>query len=85
YDGIWAIALTVVQTGTTSGSVLTKAFPLFAQHYFGLSGWLKFDQNGDRQYGAYSYVELQKDNSGKVTWNVVGTFDPITGTVTLNS
>ncbi|MEM0046273.1 MAG: ABC transporter substrate-binding protein [Fervidicoccaceae archaeon] len=85
YDGIWAIALTVVQTGTTSGSVLTKAFPLFAQHYFGLSGWLKFDQNGDRQYGAYSYVELQKDNSGKVIWNVVGTFDPITGTVTLNS
>ncbi|MGC9114420.1 MAG: ABC transporter substrate-binding protein [Fervidicoccaceae archaeon] len=85
YDGIWAISLTVVQTGTTSGKVLTQAFPLFAQHYFGLSGWLKFDQNGDRQYGAYSYVELQKDSSGNVVWATVGNFDPVTNTVTINS
>jgi len=85
YDGIWAIALTAAQTGTTSGKVLTKAFPLFADHYFGLSGWLKFDENGDRKYGSYSYVELQRDSTGKVVWTVIGNFDPITGTVTLNS
>jgi len=85
YDGIWAIALTVVQTGTTSGKVLTQAFPLFAQHYFGLSGWLKFDQNGDRQYGAYAYEELQRDSGGKIAWVTVGSFDPVTNTVTLTS
>jgi len=85
YDGIWSIALTVVQSGTTSGKILTQAYPLFAQHYFGLSGWLKFDQNGDRQYGAYSYVELQRDSSGKIAWVTVGSFDPVTNTVTLSS
>ncbi len=84
YDGIWAITLTVVQTTTDSGETLTAAFPLIAQHFYGLTGWLQLDENGDRASATYAYMMLVPTENGTIEWRDVGYYDASSDTVTLN-
>ena len=84
YDGIWAVALSVViNNGSISGSQLEKVFPEIAYRYFGYSGWLLLDENGDRALATYAYRMLARTQNG-IEWVTVGYFDGSTGKVTLS-
>lgn len=84
YDGIWAVTLSVIlNNGSTSGSQLARVFPEVAYRYFGYSGWLLLDENGDRAIATYAYRMLARTQSG-IEWVTVGYYDGSTGKVTLS-
>lgn len=84
YDGLWAITLSVIlNNGSISGSQLMRVFPEVAYRYFGYSGWLILDENGDRAIATYAYRMLVRTQNG-IEWTTVGYYDGATGKVTLN-
>jgi len=84
YDGIWAVVLAViVNNGSTSGSQLAAVFPQIAYRYFGYSGWLLLDENGDRAIASYAYRMLWRTQGG-VEWITVGYYDGSTGKISLS-
>lgn len=83
YDGIWAVTISaILNGGNTSGSSLMNVFPQVAYRYFGYSGWLLLDENGDRFIATYAYRMLSRTPRG-VEWVTVGYYDGSTGKITL--
>ena len=49
YDALWLIALSMLETGSLDASVIDNVFMDIARNYFGASGWVDLDENGDRK------------------------------------
>ncbi len=49
YDAAWSLALSVIQTGSVKANDVVEAWPDVPRNYFGASGWVDLDDNGDRK------------------------------------
>lgn len=78
YDAVYAGALAVNASGSTTGSAIITA--LAALTFNGATGTLTFDVNGDSSAGTYQISEVGGNNMFKV-----GNWDPIDGLVFLES
>jgi len=74
YDAVWLIALSVMLTGRYDGEAIARAIPLVAQHYYGVTGSVALDENGDRAYGDYGIFKVERTPHG-LEWVLVGIYD----------
>ncbi|MFH0966677.1 MAG: ABC transporter substrate-binding protein [Methanobacteriota archaeon] len=40
----------------------------YGKYSYGATGWLKLNENGDREYGDYYFYQVKKGDDGKYTW-----------------
>ncbi len=52
-DGSTLLALNVLETGGTDATVIKDHFIKIARNYFGVTGWVDLDENGDRMPGTF--------------------------------
>ncbi len=81
YDAAWVIALSIIEAGRYDGEKIAKVLPKVANRYFGVSGWTKLDENGDRAGGDYGIAAIKIVN-GKPQWVTVGVYTFTTDSVT---
>ncbi|MFM7671813.1 MAG: ABC transporter substrate-binding protein [Bacteroidota bacterium] len=73
YDAVWVLATTVADFPITASdfSALKARFSEQANRYFGASGPVMLDVNGDRASGASDYWGIVNEG-GNYSWKVVG-------------
>jgi branched-chain amino acid transport system substrate-binding protein len=74
YDAVWLIALSVMLTGRYDGEAIARAIPLVAQHYYGVTGNVILDENGDRAYGDYGIFRVEETPQG-LDWVLMAIYD----------
>ena len=65
-DGLWLMALSVVEAGNDEVSAVLDALPLVTEMYSGLSGPVTFDEFLDRIHVEYEYWGVFEENGGYV-------------------
>jgi branched-chain amino acid transport system substrate-binding protein len=53
YDGATALALSVLEAGSVDATDVAPLWPAVPRNYFGTSGWVDLDDNGDRMPGIF--------------------------------
>ena len=48
YNSIWLAALAILACGSNSGQCVQASFSTVADNYFGVTGWVQMNANGDR-------------------------------------
>jgi len=61
YDAAWIIALSILQAQSTDANRVAEIFPDVAKNYFGASGWVDLDENGDRKPGLFDIWGFTED------------------------
>ncbi|MEM1517487.1 MAG: hypothetical protein QXW88_08195, partial [Thermofilum sp.] len=78
YDAVWLIALSVILTGSYDGEIIARTLPLVAQHYYGVTGYIPLDENGDRAYGDYGIFEVRRGPEG-LQWVMTAIYEITSG------
>ena len=80
YDVIWLATMTAMTSGDDPAA-LRKAIPVCAEHFFGASGWLALNENGDRRENYDFDFWTIKNMDGKYYWVKTARyqFDPGSG------
>ncbi len=73
YDSVWVAALAVIQAGSYDSEAVKEILPDICDKYFGASGWLKLDENGDKAVGDYDIFAVTSE-SGVAAWRKVGIY-----------
>ena len=74
YDIVWAYALSILKTDSTDPEAIKAVLPDVARSFFGASGYIDLDENGDRKAGDYVIWQIVKTDTGEYTWKVVGKY-----------
>lgn len=82
YDAIWVIALSILMTGKYDGETIRSVIPEVLKIYYGVSGYIKLNENGDRIGERYWIVTLSKTPEG-YEWILVAIYDCIADKVEL--
>ena len=53
YDAAYALALSVIEAGSVDANDVAPLWPTVPNNYFGASGWVQLDENGDRAAGVF--------------------------------
>ncbi len=53
YDGSFALALSAIEAGSIDANSIAPLWPDVPRNYFGASGWVDLDDNGDRAAGVF--------------------------------
>ncbi|MCS7103986.1 MAG: ABC transporter substrate-binding protein [Thermofilaceae archaeon] len=80
YDATWMIALSVMLSGEYDGEKLASFLPLVARRYYGVTGYVQLDENGDRKAGNYGVYQLVRDQ-GALNWKLVAFYQIDTDTI----
>jgi len=81
YDACWLYALSIIKTWTSETSFLKQELPRVAENYYGASGWLRLNEDGDRYAVDYEIWGYGLDD-GQVINIVYGYYDAIDGQLT---
>jgi len=74
YDIVWAYALSVLKTDSTDPEAIKEALPEVTKSFFGSSGWVELDENGDRKAGDYDIWQIVETAPGEYNWDIVGKY-----------
>jgi ABC-type branched-subunit amino acid transport system substrate-binding protein len=53
YDAAWCLALSVLEVGSVKADDVVEAWPDVPRNFWGASGWVDLDENGDRKPGIF--------------------------------
>ncbi len=53
YDASYALALSVIEAGSEVANDIAPLWPTVPRNYYGASGWVDLDENGDRAAGVF--------------------------------
>jgi len=53
YDAAYALALSIIEAGSLDANDVAPLWPDVPRNYFGTSGWVDLDENGDRKPGVF--------------------------------
>ena len=67
YDAGWSIALSVVEAGSVDANDVAPLWPTVPRNYYGVSGWVDLDENGDRKPGIFDIWGFT-DDGGFQDW-----------------
>ncbi len=76
-DGSTLLALNVLETGGTDAGAIKEHFIPKARSYFGLTGWVDLDDNGDRKPGTFEIFGYY-ERDGEVGFQKYGEYDGVT-------
>jgi len=85
YDCAWILAEAVLQAGSTDAHDIIPILPDVSNHYFGITGWCKLDENGDRAPPNYDVWGYTRNPDGSVGFDRMGVWSPITNDVAWNN
>ena len=63
YDGSFALALSVIEAGSVDANAIAPLWPTVPRNYFGTSGWVDLDENGDRAAGVFDIWGFSTEES----------------------
>jgi branched-chain amino acid transport system substrate-binding protein len=76
YDAVWLATLAYQQAGGTKDLARYKdAFVRTAETYFGVTGWTRLNEAGDRASGGFDFMAICAADSA-YAWRHVGTYEP---------
>ncbi len=82
YDDVWLAALATLEVGSYNGTRIQAGFLTVASSYYGVTGWLGLDANGDRATGSYQIWKVVNVGSPATpTWVLAGAWDSVTDTL----
>ncbi len=61
YDAAWSLVLSVIQTQSVTANDVVEAWPDVPRNYFGASGWVDLDDNGDRKPAMFDIWGFTED------------------------
>ena len=83
YDDVWLAALATLQAGSYNGTRIQAMLPTVASNYYGVTGWLQLDQNGDRAVTLYQIWKVAiQGTTTTPSWVIAGTWDSTTDIIT---
>jgi len=82
-DGSTLLALNVLETGGTDAAVIKDHFIKVARNYFGVTGWVDLDENGDREPGMFEIFGYAMID-GEVGFQKFGEYNGLSLQVTWN-
>lgn len=53
YDAAWCVALSIIEAGSMDANDVAPLWPDIARNFYGSSGWVDLDDNGDRKPGIF--------------------------------
>ena len=53
YDAAWCLALSAIETGSVDANDIYPCWPEVPRNFYGASGWVDLDDNGDRKPGIF--------------------------------
>jgi len=68
FDAVWIAALSIIEAGVYDGEVIKDVVPIVANNYFGVTGWCRLDENGDRAAADYNVEFVGLNESGGIDW-----------------
>ncbi|MEM1521712.1 MAG: ABC transporter substrate-binding protein [Thermofilaceae archaeon] len=80
-DAVWLIALSIMLSGDYDGEKLAELLPLVANRYYGVTGTISLDENGDRKAGDYGIFQLLREGN-EYAWRLVAVYSIDTDAVT---
>jgi len=83
YDACRLLVECILQTDSTDATDIAEVLIPMSQEYYGLSGWMALDENGDRQpamYDIWGYYE-DPDTAGEYLFMKFGSYDGQSGTL----
>ncbi|MEZ0394479.1 MAG: ABC transporter substrate-binding protein [Desulfurococcaceae archaeon] len=80
YDAVMLAGWAILRAGKYDGDAIRQALVEVAKHYYGLSGWAIFDENGDKAYQAYGVWAIVPKGGGGYEFKDVGLYEG--GTIT---
>lgn len=81
YDACWLYALSIAKIWVSDTSLVKQELPLIAENYYGASGWLRLNEDGDRSAVDYEIWGYGLED-GSVVDVVYGYYDVLDGDVT---
>ncbi len=81
YDACWLYALSIIKAWVSDTSVVKQELPEIAANYYGASGWLRLNEDGDRNAVDYEIWGYSVED-GQTVDVVYGYYDAIEGRVT---
>ena len=85
YDDVWLAALATLQVGSYNGTRMQSALLTVASNYYGVTGWLGLDPNGDRIPASYEIWKVVLLSPTSPIWVLAGTYDSTTDSVSWTS
>jgi branched-chain amino acid transport system substrate-binding protein len=83
YDDVWLAALATIQAGAYNGTRIQAMLPTVTSNYYGVTGWLELDQNGDRVASLYQVWKVAFQGSNSIpSWIFAGTWDSTSDMIT---
>jgi len=82
YDAMWVVAQAIMISGKYDAEVIKDLLPQIVEHYYGASGRISLDENGDRVPLSYYYLYEIVKTDGGYEWKVTGNFNPKTNEIT---
>ena len=73
YDIIWAYTLSILKADSTDPTAIRDIMPEVLKYYFGASGVIELDENGDRKASDYHIWKIQ-ETDGAYDWVLAGTW-----------
>jgi branched-chain amino acid transport system substrate-binding protein len=74
FDAAWLIVESIIRSQSMEASNVSHVFPVVAENYYGVSGWTRLNEAGDR-YGADYEIWGYKLENGICTPYIVGFYD----------
>lgn len=82
YDAAWLAVITYLRSGLPVTTEKYKdTFLHEAGNYFGVTGWTKLNDAGDRAYATYDFWGIRM-NQGAYEWQICARYDNATGELT---
>ena len=81
YDDLWLAALSIISAGKNDGTAIHNVFATVSDNFYGLTGWEGLAPDQDRIPGSYQIWKVVSSN-GAFPWELAGTWDYSTDTVT---
>ncbi|MDA4131680.1 MAG: hypothetical protein OK454_00945 [Thaumarchaeota archaeon] len=85
YDGVFLAAQAIMIAGKYDGQAVQQVMASVSQTFFGISGYMGMNSQGDRGPTDYNVYEMNPTNSSAAAWQDVGTWSFASHQVTYNS
>jgi len=82
YDILWVLVKAILFVEKYDPAAVANILPQVAATYFGASGWIKLDENGDRVPELYDVWVINEVSPGKYEWVRVAYWSRATDSVT---
>jgi len=74
YDIVWVYALSLLEVDAYDSRAFKTVLPTVTRNYFGASGWIELDENGDRKGADYDIWQIAEIATDEYAWVVVGRY-----------